>query len=79
MNTRLLTSILQCSNELITSDDFLANHRIGNAFTRSGKLSFPNLVYFVLQSTHKSNPINYSHFLDNFSSDVPSFVSKQTI
>lgn len=24
MNTRLLTSILQCSNELITSDDFLS-------------------------------------------------------
>lgn len=79
MNTRLLTSILQCSNELITSDDFLANHRIGNAFTRSRKLSFPNLIYFVLQSVHKSIPINYSHFLDNFSSDVPSFVSKQAI
>lgn len=73
MNTRLLTSILQCSNELITSDDFLASHRIGNAFTRS------NLIYFVLQSAHKSIPINYSHFLDNFSSDVPSFVSKQAI
>lgn len=73
INTRLLTSILQCSNELITSDDFLANHRIGNAFTRS------NLIYFVLQSAHKSIPINYSHFLDNFSSDVPSFVSKQAI
>lgn len=79
MNTKLLTSILQSSNELITSNNFLANHRIGNAFTRSGKLSFSNLIYFVLQSTHKSIPINYSHFLDNFSSDVPSFVSKQAI
>ncbi len=79
MNTRLLTSVLQYSNGLIKSDDFLANHRIGNTFTRSEKLSFPNLIYFVLQSTHKSIPINYSHFLDNFSSDVPSFVSKQAI
>ena len=79
MNTKLLTTILQCSNELITSDVFLANHRIGNAFTRSGKLSFPNLIYFVLQSSHKSIPINYSQFLDNFSSDVPSFVSKQAV
>lgn len=74
MNTKFLTSILQCSNELITSDDFLVNHRIGNAFTRSGKLSFPNLIYFVLQSAHKSIPINYSHFLDNFLPDFPNSI-----
>ena len=43
MNTKLLTSILQSSNELITSVDFLTRHRIGNAFTRSGKLPFSNL------------------------------------
>ena len=79
MNTKLLTSILPCSNALITSEDFLTRHRIGNAFTRSGKLSFPNLIYFVLRSVHKSIPINYSRFLDNFSSDVPSFVSKQAV
>lgn len=37
MNTKLLTAILQCSNELITSEGFLTKHCIGNAFTRSGK------------------------------------------
>lgn len=74
MNTKLLTSILQCSNELITSDDFLANHRIGNTFTRLGKFSFLNLIYFVFQSAHKSIPINYSHFYMNFLSDVPSCI-----
>ena len=79
MNTKLLTSILQSSNELITSEDFLTRHRIGNAFTRSGKLPFPNLIYFVLQSVHKSIPINYSRFLDNFSSKIPPFVSKQAV
>lgn len=79
MNTKLLTSILQCSNELITSEDFLAKHRIGNAFTRSGKLSFPNLIYFILQSSHKSISINYSQFLDSFSSEIPPFVSKQAV
>ena len=65
MNTKLLTSILQSSNDLITSEDFLTRHRIGNAFTRSGKLSFSNLIYFVLQSVHKSIPINYARFLEN--------------
>lgn len=70
MNTKLLTSILQSSNDLITSEDFLTRHRIGNAFTRSGKLSFSNLIYFVLQSVHKSIPINYARFLENFPSDL---------
>lgn len=71
MNTKLLTSILQSSNKLITSEDFLKRNRIGNAFTRSGKISFHNLIYFILQSSYKSIPINYSQFLDNFSSEIP--------
>lgn len=79
MNTKLLTSILQHSNELITSESFLEKHRIGNAFTRSGKLSFSNLIYYILQSVHKSISINYSNFLDSFSSGMPPFVSKQAI
>ena len=79
MNTKLLTSILQSSNELITSEDFLIRNRICNSFTRSGKLSLPNLIYFVLQSAHKSIPINYSQFLDSFSSELHLFVSKQAI
>lgn len=79
MDTKLLTSILQSTNKLITSESFMAKHRIGNTFTRSRKLSFSNLIYFILQSVHKSIPINYSHFLDSFSSNAPSFVSKQAI
>lgn len=79
MNIKLLTSILQSSNKLILSEEFLTRNRIGNAFTRSGKLSFPNLIYFVLQSSHKSIPINYSQFLDKFSSERCPFVSKQAI
>lgn len=53
--------------------------RIGNAFTHSGKLPFSNLICFVLQSVHKSIPINYSRFLDTFPSVVPPFVSKQAV
>ncbi len=59
MNPKLLTSILQSSNELITSESFLTKHHIGNAFTRSGKLSFQNLIYFILQSVHKSISITW--------------------
>lgn len=77
MNIKLLTSILQSFNDLIISEDFLTRHRIGNAFICSGKLSFSNLIYFVLQSVHTSIPINYSRFLDDFSSELPPFVSKQ--
>lgn len=79
MNKKLLTTILQRSNELITSESFLMKHRIGNAFTRSWKLSFTNLIYFILQSTHKSIQINYSAFLDNFLPETPPFVSKQAV
>lgn len=60
MNTISLTSILQRSNELITSESFRMKHRIGNAFIRSRKLSFQNLIYFILRSVHKSISINYS-------------------
>lgn len=79
MNTKLLTSILQSSKKLITSEGFLARNRIGNAFTRSGKLSFHNLIYFILSTSHKSIPINHSRFLDNLSSEIPPFVLKQAI
>lgn len=79
MNTELLTSILQRSNKLIISENFLTKHRIGNAFTHSGKLSFSNLIYFILQSARKSIQINYPKFLDNFLSETPSFVSKQAV
>lgn len=79
VNRKKRTSILQCSNELITSEDFLTKHRIANLFTRSGKLSFPHLIYFILQPSHISISINYSQFLDSFSSRIPPFVSKQTV
>lgn len=79
MNTNILTSILQRSNELITSESFCTQHRIGNAFTRSRKLSFQNLMYFILRSTHKSLSINYSELMDSFQTSILPFVSKQAI
>lgn len=79
MNTTVLTAILKSSNELITSEDFCLKHRIGQAFTRSGKLSFQNLIYFILRSTHKSISINYSDFMDSFQINIPPFVTKQAL
>lgn len=79
MNTNILSSILQSSNELIISESFRAKHRIGNAFTRSRKLSFQNLIYFILRSTHKSISVNYSEFVDSFPSSISAFVTKQAL
>ncbi len=79
MNTDLLSSILQLSDKLISSESFLIKHRIGNAFSRSGKLSFPKLIYYILRSSHKSISINYSDLLDDLSSEGLPFVSKQAV
>lgn len=80
MNTNeILSSILQLSDDKINSEYFLEKYRIGNAFTRSGKLSFAKLIYFILHASHKSISINYSQFLDCFSSEIVPFVSKQAI
>ena len=78
-SNKILSSILQLSNEKINSECFLEKYRIGNAFTRSGKLSFQNLIYFILRSSHKSISINYSQFLNCFPFEMPPFVSKQAI
>lgn len=79
MNQKLLTTILQKSNELITSESFLIEHRIGNSFTRSRKLSFKNLIYYILNSTHKSISINYSELVDIIGDSIPSLISKQAV
>ena len=75
----ILSSILHTADQKINSVTFREKYRIGNAFSRSGKLSFPNLMYFVLQSTHNSISINYSRMLDSFLPSSMPFVSKQAI
>ena len=75
---QIVSSILQATNNKLVSKAFQEKYRIGNSFSRSRKLSFSTLIYFILQSVPKSIPINYSQFLDSFSSPLP-FVSKQAI
>ena len=78
MNTKLFNIHFTIFNDLITSED-LTRHRIGNALLMFWKaFYFPE---FILCSSrfHKSIPINYARFLENFPSDLPIFVSKQAI
>ena len=77
---QVISSILQATNQRITSNSFFDEHRIGNAFTRSGKLSFSGLIYFILQATHKSLSINYAQLRAAFSpaTTLP-LVSKQAL
>ncbi|MBP2630156.1 MAG: hypothetical protein H6Q70_784 [Firmicutes bacterium] len=66
---QVISSILQAANQQITSKSFLEKHRIGNSFTRSGKLSFSGLIYFILQAAHKLLSINYAQLRAAFSPD----------
>jgi len=77
---QVISSILQTANQRITSNSFLDEHRISNAFTRSGKLSFSGLIYFILQATHKSLSVNYAQLRAAFSpaTNLP-LVSKQAL
>ena len=74
-----LSAIFKLANEKINSDTFRDKFRIGNAFSRSRSLSFSTLMYFVLQTSHKSISINYSQLMDNLSTINLPVVSKQAI
>ncbi|PYG84345.1 hypothetical protein LY28_03659, partial [Ruminiclostridium sufflavum DSM 19573] len=75
----LLKSIIEESKALIKSRDFINVHRIGNSFSRSRKLSFTDLFYFIINSTKKSLSINYSQFKMDFPELKLQIVSKQAI
>src|SRR5699024_4245115 len=64
-SVQIVSSILQAANNKLVSKEFQEKYRIGNSFSRSRKLSFSTLIYFILQSVPKSIPINYSQLLDS--------------
>lgn len=76
---QILSSIFKLADEKINSNIFCEKHRIGKAFSRNRNLSFSNLMYFILQSTHKSISINYAQLREHFSPVALPFVSKQAI
>ncbi len=65
--------------KLIHSERFIHKHRIGTGFTRNRKLSFSQLIYFILASGKKSIGVNWSDISHEFPFlNFPS-VSKQAI
>lgn len=75
----ILSSIFQLTNQAIMSEAFHEKDKIVAAFSRSGKLSFSNLINFVLQSTHKSIFINYTRLIYSLPAENLPLVSKQAI
>lgn len=54
----ILKKIIRETNELIHSNIFIQKHRLGNSFIRQRKLSFSNMIYFILACEKKSIGIN---------------------
>lgn len=79
MNKKIISNLFQLSNDLIVSKDFQNKYKIGTSFQRTRKLSFSTLIYFVLQSTHKSISINYANLSDSYKSGSLPVVSRQAI
>ncbi len=61
----LLNHIFNSCNKLIHSEYYKIAYRIGNAFTRSRKLSFSNTIYFILGSSKKALSSNLADFRDS--------------
>ena len=79
MEKQLIKKILVNTKELIHSDSFLKKHRLNNGFTRQGKLSFTDIMYFILSRENKSISINISNMRRFFPQLKIPPVSKQAI
>lgn len=80
MNARFtFSSIIQSVNKRLLSTEFYNRYRIGNAFSRSRKLSFQNMIYFVLSAAHKSLSISYAHLREFLPDEKLPMVSKQAL
>lgn len=79
MNNNTFETVIKKASQLICSEEFIQKHRIGNGFTRSRKLSFPNLIYFILAAGKKSIGVNWADVCHDFPSLNLPPVSKQAI
>lgn len=76
---KLIEQIIIKTKQLIDSEDFIRKHRIGNSFTRTRKLSFPNLLYYILASENKSIGVNLAEIRQHFPHLQIPLISKQAI
>lgn len=79
MEKHVLNKIIHETNELIHSDAFIQRHRLGNSFMRQRKLSFSNMLYFILACEKKSIGINLAEIRQHFPQLKIPAVSKQAI
>ena len=73
-NENNIYTLIKKIKTLIASDEFKEKHSLGqNAFTRNRKLSFQDVIYFILGLPRKSLPTE----LDSFFEDRDFSISKQ--
>jgi len=77
--TKTVTSILSSVSNCIHSEDYANQHRIKNAFTRFRKLSFSDIMLYVLNSSNHSISVNYARFRNILNNENLSMVSKQAL
>ena len=77
--TKTVTSILSSVSNCIHSKEYAQQHRIKNAFTRFRKLSFSDIMLYVINSSHHSISVNYASFRDILYSENLPMVSKQAL
>lgn len=75
----IFNNIIQQSQKLIDSKDFQRIYRRNNSFSRKRKISFQQMIYFILNQSRRSLAVNISSMrLDFPTIDFP-FITKQAI
>ena len=65
LNKNNIYTLIKKVKNLIASDEFKAKHSLEqNAFTRNRKLSFQDIIYFILGLPRKSLPTELDLFFD---------------
>lgn len=77
--TKTITSIFSSVSNCIHSKEYAQQHRIKNAFTRFRKLSFSDIMLYVINSSHHSISVNYARFQTIFNSENLPMISKQAL
>lgn len=77
--SKTITAILLSVSNCIYSEEYVNRYRINNAFTRSRKLSFSNIIRYIIHSSHHSVSVNYSSFRNMIYDEKLPMVSKQAL